>query len=180
MAKDEQKDIDAVVPSLNKEDEGKSVQEEKAPSNVKLTKEDVAPAATKYVTIADFEVELAPVEKLWKSRGKKITVMPLTKGDRDKALRPINGQKIEAQSDGSTRGFFISLELFDVIKQEIVCASLKHYADKVGNAVMTKEKLLSMDNKSYEELAEICLSVNKIDFFDTGSSDVGAAAEVKN
>lgn len=169
-----------VVPSIVKENEGENVQNETqaTPSNVKTN--EVQTAATQYVSIDDFNVSMEPVERLWPSKGKMLSIMPLTKADRDEALRPINGQKIEAQADGSTRGFYISLELFDQIKQTVVCASLRHYTGKDGKPVITKDKLGKMDNKSYEELCEICLSVNKIDFFDTGVSDVGAAAEVKN
>lgn len=168
-----------VVPSIGKENEG-NVQEEVKPSNVNTNEVQHHTAANQYVSIDDFNFELTKVERLWKSKNKKITITPMTKADRDIALKPINGQKIEASTDGSTKGFFISLELFDQIKQAVVCSSLKHYVDANGKSVMDKEKLGKMDNKSYEELAEICLSVNKIDFFDSGASDVGAAAEIKN
>ena len=167
-----------VVPSIEKENEGENVQQAQ-PSNVKE-----APAVDTsnmdFISISDFNFEQKPVEKVWESKGKKITIMPMTKGDRDVALKPINGQKIEASADGSTKGFYISLELFDEIKQSIVCASLKHYAGPDGKALITKETIKKLDNTSYEELAKICLEVNKIDFFETNKSDVAKASEVKN
>jgi hypothetical protein len=162
-----------VVPTITKNNE-EVENVAQSPSNVK------SPTVVQYVSFEDFNINLKSVEVLWKSKEKMLSVMPMTKADRDEALKPINGQKIEAQSDGTTKGFYISIELFDQIKQAVVCASLKHYVDQTGKPVITKKKLGEMDNKSYEELAEICLSINKIDFFDTGASDVGAAADVKN
>jgi hypothetical protein len=167
-----------VVPSITKENEGENVQEETMPSNV--TVEAKENTNMDFISINDFNFDLKPIEKVWESKGKKITIMPMTKGDRDEALKPINGQKIEASTDGSTKGFYISLELFDQIKQAVVCASLKHYVGSDGSPVLTKEKLKKLDNKSYEELSLLCLSVNKIDFFESNKSDVAKASEVKN
>jgi hypothetical protein len=160
-----------VVPSINLGNTEDTV------SNVKVPEVNIN---VKYATIEDFIVDLQPVDRLWVSKNKMLSIMPMTKGDRDEALRPINGQKIEAKSDGTTTGFYISLDLFDSIKQSIICSSLKHYVDKVGKRAITKEMLIKLDNKSYEELAQICLSVNKIDFFEANKSDVAAGAEAKN
>jgi len=161
-------DKNVVVPSMESGD---------IISNVNVTEVNTN---VKYATLEDFVIDLKPVDKLWVSKGKMLSIMPMTKGDRDEALRPINGQKIEAKSDGTTTGFFISLELFDSIKQSVVCASLKHYTDSTGKRAITKEKLTKLDNKSYEELAQICLAVNKIDFFEANKSDVAAGVEAKN
>ena len=166
-----------VVPFIKKE-EGLE-EKEVVPSNVKLVAQEES-SDMGFATIIDFMFEQKPVEKVWVSKGKKITILPMTKGDRDLALKPINGQKIEATTDGSTKGFFISLELFDEIKQSIVCASLKHYLTPEGKPAITKEVLKKLDNTSYEDLSKICLEVNKIDFFETNKSDVAKASDIKN
>ena len=178
MSDQEQKSRTTVVPPLTKEDGGKNVQG----TGTEVEKSELEPALAgkQYIGIDDFNVELKPVNKLWASRDKILSIMPMTKGDRDYVLKPINGQKIEAQTYGSTKGFFISLDLFDEIKKGVIEKSLKHYAGPDGKPAMTRKKLEDMDNTSYEELAEICLSVNKIDFFETGKSDVASGAEVKN
>jgi len=178
MAEQEQKGRTPVVPPLPEEESGKNVPN--AGKEVEKTDLPPALAGKQYISIDDFDVDLKPVPKLWESKQKILTVMPMTKGDRDDVLKPINGQKIEAQADGSTKGFFISLDLFDEIKKGVIQKSLKHYTGPDGKPVMTKQKLEGLDNKSYEELAEICLSVNKIDFFETNVSDVAAGSEVKN
>jgi hypothetical protein len=162
-----------VVPSITKEND-----QQAQPSNVKETLK--VDTNMDFISISDFVFDQKPVEKIWEGKGKKITIMPMTKGDRDAALKPINGQKIEASADGSTKGFYISLELFDEIKQSIVCASLKHYTSPDGKTLINKETIKKLDNTSYEELAKICLEVNKIDFFETNKSDVAKASEVKN
>ena len=162
-----------VVPSITKEND-----QQAQPSNVKETLK--VDTNMDFISISDFVFDQKPVEKIWEGKGKKITIMPMTKGDRDAALKPINGQKIEASADGSTKGFYISLELFDEIKQSIVCASLKHYTAPDGKTLITKETIKKLDNTSYEELSKICLEVNKIDFFETNKSDVAKASEVKN
>lgn len=168
-----------VVPSINKENEGENVQV--VPSNVKVTENAVTENTNMdFISISDFNFELKPVEKVWASKKKKITIMPMTKGDRDAALKPINGQKIEASADGSTKGFYISLDLFDDIKQSIVCSSLRHYVGADGKPTLNKESIKKLDNESYEELAKICLEVNKIDFFESQKADVAKAADVKN
>lgn len=167
-----------VVPSINKENEGENVQ---VPTNVKVTENVVVENTNMdFVSIIDFNFDLKPVEKVWESKKKKITIMPMTKGDRDAALKPINGQKIEASADGSTKGFFISLDLFDEIKQSIVCSSLRHYVGADGKPTINKETVKKLHNDSYEELSKICLEVNKIDFFETQKSDVAKAVDVKN
>lgn len=178
MSEQEQKGRTTVVPPLAKEDGGKNVQS----TGNEVQKSDLEPALAgkQYISIDDFNIDLKPVNKLWASRDKILSIMPMTKGDRDDVLKPINGQKIEAQTDGSTRGFFISLDLFDEIKKSVIRKSLKHYTAPDGKPVITAKKLEDMDNTSYEELAEICLSVNKIDFFETNTSDVAAGSEVKN
>lgn len=167
-----------VVPSINKENEGENVQV--VPTNVKVTESVVVESINDFVSILDFNFELKPVEKIWASKKKKITIMPMTKGDRDTALKPINGQKIEASADGSTKGFYISLDLFDEIKQSIVCASLRHYVGPDGKPTINKETVKKLGNDSYEELAKICLEVNKIDFFESQKEDVVKAVDVKN
>lgn len=164
-----------VVPSLSEE---KDVEEKKTNVVANNVSEDIA--GKQYVDFNDFVFDFKPVPKLWKSRNKILTIKPMTKGDRDDVLKPINGQKIEAQADGTTKGFWISLELFDQIKKGVIVKSLSHYTGPDGKAVITNETLGKMDNTSYEELAELCLSVNKIDFFDGKTSDVAAASEVKN
>lgn len=133
-----------------------------------------------YVDLNDFIFDCKPVPKLWKSRNKILTVKPMTKGDRDDVLKPINGQRIEAQADGTTKGFWISLDLFDQIKKGVIVKSLSHYIGPTGKPTITIETLGNMDNSSYEELSELCLSVNKIDFFEGKTSDVAAASEIKN
>ncbi|OGM08189.1 hypothetical protein A2Z67_06255 [Candidatus Woesebacteria bacterium RBG_13_36_22] len=178
MAENEQKGRTTVIPPLPEEESGKNVQS--AGNEIEKSNLSPALAGKQYVSIEDFNVDLQPVPKLWPSKNKILMVMPMTKGDRDDVLKPINGQKIEAQADGSTKGFFISIDLFDEIKKGVIQKSLKHYTAPNGKSIMTKEKLEAMDNKSYEELAEICLSVNKIDFFETNTSDVAAGSEIKN
>jgi len=170
----EQNKRNVVVPSLEKDD-GNVQEKEQEKKNLPVDLE-----GKKYASIDDFDIELKPVDKLWKSKNRILSIMPMSKGDRDVVLKPINGQKIEAQADGSTKGFFISLDLFEEIKKGVIQKSLKHYTGKDGKPVMTKAKLEAMPNDVYEELAAICLSVNKIDFFETTTSDVAAGAEVKN
>lgn len=173
----EQNSRTSVVPPLTEEVGGSNVQVKKEVVATNLSDDLVG---KQYVTFDDFLVKLEPVPKLWKSRDKLVTIKPLTKGDRDEIFKPLNSQKITPGPDGSTTGFWISLELFDEIKKGVVVKSLSHYVGSDGKPVMTKEKLQAMDTKSYEELSEICMSVNKIDFFEANTSDVAAAADIKN